>query len=452
MYQHMYFDFKRSHDPDKIWVPGRPIEGVIVELMRKQNLNSYIEIHNENNVDIILKNAGIAKFNIIHINPSDIQVEELINILNKSINLISDCGYILVDRMFPYYEEFNSDLYKAFVSCQQTNPNYQYKMLWDCSYGVGVITKGEDQNCIFNTDDARNIQYGEYQSLFNLFMRPVDTDLFFDTLENPHPKYKYAVLTAIFNGYEMVREIDQPREDVEYVLVTDDPTITSKTWKVKLIDSFFEDMSGYAKAFYVKYHPFEFVESDTFIWVDGSVQIKKDFTDEIMMPFINSNYEILELVNTITNIGDYELNRWCENKFHGFDDTQCELAKKLFHNEPWVDEMQVQTTIYGCKNTRLANLINNRTWDIMRRDSGSNYDITILYMPQRGKVLSKYAWNTHKVYYYDACTLFCKYFDYCYHNSMNSQKESWHSIGNYLENYIWGGANSMIYPKKINDK
>ena len=35
---------------------------------------------------------------------------------------------------------------------------------------------------------------------------------------------------------------------------------------------------------------------------------------------------------------------------------------------------------------------------------------------------------------------------------MNSQKESWHSIGNYLENYIWGGANSMIYPKKINDK
>lgn len=446
----MYFDYKRNQDPHKIWIPGIPAQDVMLKMMEKLGFSSYLEIHNMSDVINHITMAPMAKPQMIYIKP-DIHgdVHELVNIIQSCMDIVGDSGYILVDYMFPYYEEFKSSQYQAFIKCRLDTNKFQFNTLWDCSYGLGVITKGEDQYAVYNIGDPLNIDFKGFEYFFSLCMNPVKTDLFLYNLKDKYDKYKYSVITAIFDGYEMLREVQNPRHDVEYVVVTDDPNLTSKTWKIKLIDTFFDDMSGYAKSFYVKYHPFEFIESDTFIWVDGSIQIKDDFTDEIMKPFIESNYEIFELVNTICNKGDYELNRWYEHKFHGFDKEQRDLALKLFDNEGWIDETQVQTTIYGGKNTKLLNLVNNRTWDIMRRDSGNNHDITILYMPQRGKVLSKYLWNTHKVYYFDSCTLYSRYFDYCFHNSKESQKADWDNIGNNLENDIWGFSENPLYPKKV---
>lgn len=448
-YSSVCFNTKRDQDPNKIWIPGIPVDTVIQEIMRKFDLTSYLEIHNMTDVKNYIRMVPNGKSDIIYINTykSD---DNLFNIINTCKTILSDTGFMLIDRMFPYYKEFDNPGIRAFIKCRQENDGYQFNMLWDCSYGLGVIRKGEDQYACFNIKDAFEMTYDDFDYFFGICMNPVETKTFLDVYSCKSSKYKYAVLTAIFGEYEMIREVQEPRSDVEYVLVTDNPKLTSSTWKIKLVDSFFDGMSGYAKSFYVKYHPFEFVESDVFLWVDGSIQIKKDFTDAIMMPFINSNYEVLELTNMVNNIGRWEAGRWAENGFHGFNNHQRDIIDNLFKDEPWVDESELQTTIYGGKNTRLVNMINCRTWDIMRRDPGEGNDIAILYMPQRGMVVSKYIWNTHKAYIFESEILFSDYFEYCYHNSTVSQREGWQEYWDQLNPTLWGVEENLIYPKKLN--
>lgn len=451
-YTTVCFNTRREQDPNRLWIPGIPAQNVIYELMKKSNLSSYLEIHNMDDVKKYLSMAPDGKSDIIYIN-MDESDKKLFDIINTCKNILSENGFILVDKLFPYYEEFDYVNALAFIKCRQfskaTNDGYQFNMLWDCSYGLGVIRKGDDQYVCYNIQDAFDMSYEEFTRFFGISMNAVETDKFLDTIERKITKYKYSVITAIFDNYEMVREVQHPRNDVEYVLVTDDSSLTSSTWKIKLIDTFFDNMSGYAKAAYVKYHPFEFIESDVFLWVDGSVQIKKDFTDAIMMPFINSNYEILELTNTLNNVGRWEAGRWLKYKYHGFTEHQFNTIDGLFKDEPWVDEFEVQTTIYGGKNTKLLNKVNCRTWDIMRRDPGEGKDIAILYMPQRSMVLSKYIWNTHKLCIFEPTILFSEYFEYCYHKSQISQHDEWYENGDILSRFTWGSSDNMVYPKKL---
>lgn len=455
-YTSVCFDTKRNQDPNKSWIPGIPVQYVIHEIMRKFNTTSYLEIHNMDDVKRYVEMIPTGKTDIIYIDLYE-PYENLFVIIDICKCLLSKTGFILVDKLFPYYAEFDyvfNTCTLAFIKCRQfnetRNEGYQFNMLWDCSYGLGVIRKGDDQYACYNMKDAFDITYEEFEHFFGVCMNPVETHKFLDVLECKSNEYKYSVITAIFGEYEMVREIQDPRDDVEYVLVTDNPNLVSTTWKIKLVDSFFDGMSGYAKSFYVKYHPFEFIESDVFLWIDGSIQIKKDFTEAIMTPFINSNYDLLELTNMVNNIGRWEAGRWAVNGFHGFTEHQRDIIDNLFKDEPWVDESEVQTTIYGGKNTRLLNMINCRTWDIMRRNPGEGKDVAILYMPQRGMVLSKYIWNTHKTCIFESEILFSDYFEYCYHNSTSSQRAGWLEYWDQLNPQLWGVNENPIRPKKLN--
>ena len=40
------------------------------------------------------------------------------------------------------------------------------------------------------------------------------------------------MLSYIFNGYERLHEVNDPDPNADYVMVTDDPTMTSKTWRI----------------------------------------------------------------------------------------------------------------------------------------------------------------------------------------------------------------------------
>lgn len=44
--------------------------------------------------------------------------------------------------------------------------------------------------------------------------------------------YRYSILTYNFNGYEILREIENPQDDVEYIYVTDNQEFKSDTWNV----------------------------------------------------------------------------------------------------------------------------------------------------------------------------------------------------------------------------
>ena len=45
---------------------------------------------------------------------------------------------------------------------------------------------------------------------------------------------RYTVLTYIFNGYEQVHEVGEKDPKADYVLVTDDPKLTSRRgWQLR---------------------------------------------------------------------------------------------------------------------------------------------------------------------------------------------------------------------------
>lgn len=114
--------------------------------------------------------------------------------------------------------------------------------------------------------------------------------------------YLYSILTCNFGGYEILKEVENPRPDVEYVYVTDDETLTSSTWKIVIVkDKHFLD---------IKHDPFTYITSDVCVWMDGSYKILKDFTDNLVSPFIASDKQMMiSLHESCSNVFQ-EVVRW----------------------------------------------------------------------------------------------------------------------------------------------
>jgi hypothetical protein len=98
------------------------------------------------------------------------------------------------------------------------------------------------------------------------------------------------------DGYEMVREPEELSENAEYILVTDDPTLKSDKWTIKLIPEWLKEADGFTKSFYIRYHPFEFVNTNTCIVLDGSIHIKKSL-DKLITDFYDSGKDCMFMVH-----------------------------------------------------------------------------------------------------------------------------------------------------------
>ena len=84
---------------------------------------------------------------------------------------------------------------------------------------------------------------------------------------------RYTVLTYIFNGYERVHEVKEKDPDADYVLVTDNPHMTSETWRV--IYDPMPRYSAFAKCYTVRFHPFNYADTPIIVRIDGSIGINK---------------------------------------------------------------------------------------------------------------------------------------------------------------------------------
>lgn len=102
--------------------------------------------------------------------------------------------------------------------------------------------------------------------------------------------YKYTVLTFIFNDYEKIHEVIDPDPEAEYLLITDDPELKSATWRV-VYDPGLDGLSPFDKAYRVRYGLFKYASADICVCVDGSVQIKKNFSF-LIDEFISGRYDI----------------------------------------------------------------------------------------------------------------------------------------------------------------
>lgn len=84
---------------------------------------------------------------------------------------------------------------------------------------------------------------------------------------------RYTVLTYIFDGYEMIHEVQEKDPNADYVLVTDNPELKSNTWKI-ILDTR-QGLSVWEKCYEVRFNPFRYAETELCIRIDGSIGINR---------------------------------------------------------------------------------------------------------------------------------------------------------------------------------
>ena len=133
-----------------------------------------------------------------------------------------------------------------------------------------------------------------------------------DLWEPGKPKKRYTVLTYIFNGYENVHEIKEKDPKAEYILVTDDKKLKSRTWKV-VHDESLEGLSPFDKCYEVRFHPFRYANSDIVVRIDGSVEVKKSFKP-IIDKFEEGGYDRCLMIHPRRNTMKPEYDVWIEHR------------------------------------------------------------------------------------------------------------------------------------------
>lgn len=129
---------------------------------------------------------------------------------------------------------------------------------------------------------------------------------------NDKKQYKYSVLCFIVNNYEIIREVQNPDSDVEYILVTDDKNLKSDTWNV-IYDSSLCAMSQFERCHNIKYNVFKYATTDICIYIDASIQIK-DSLDKLVNDFNLSNADIGLLCHPFIQTFIPELQLWIKQR------------------------------------------------------------------------------------------------------------------------------------------
>ena len=131
---------------------------------------------------------------------------------------------------------------------------------------------------------------------------------------------KYTVITFNIGGYEVLREIEHKSPDAEYIYVTDDRSITSRTWDVRYIDNPYPE-DNFLTCFQIRYNPFDYASTDVVLKIDGSLQIL-DRTDDIIEYFNRGEYDICLEVHPKRYTVSEEYGVWC--KYRGYSQEQAD--------------------------------------------------------------------------------------------------------------------------------
>ena len=103
-------------------------------------------------------------------------------------------------------------------------------------------------------------------------------------------KYRYSLLAYIFNGYEQLHEVRETDPECEYVLVTDDRSLKSATWKI-VYDPSLEGLSVFDKCYAVRFNVFKYCSTDICIYLDANIVINRSLKKLIDI-FTGGDYEM----------------------------------------------------------------------------------------------------------------------------------------------------------------
>ena len=149
-------------------------------------------------------------------------------------------------------------------------------------------------------------------------------------------EYKYTILTCNFNNYEIMREISNPQDDVEYIYVTDDESIKSSTWKI-IADHDLDGLTPFEKVKKVRENPFKYCSTNTCVRIDASIEVIGSI-DKLVDAFYMSNCDIGAMVHPERDNVYDEYDKWIswrgvnpdekENVINALEKFGCNLSIK----------------------------------------------------------------------------------------------------------------------------
>ena len=87
---------------------------------------------------------------------------------------------------------------------------------------------------------------------------------------------KYAVITFLFNNYDLLREPLIVDENADYYCMTDDKSLTSGVWKIIYIEDFDNNqLTSIQKTYMAKYSFYKYIpiNYEYFITIDASIEV-----------------------------------------------------------------------------------------------------------------------------------------------------------------------------------
>ncbi len=106
---------------------------------------------------------------------------------------------------------------------------------------------------------------------------------------------RYTVLSFNFNGYDSVRTPRRVDPEATYIMVTD-REFDNPVWN-PVIDEKLVGKDPIYSSYYVRYHPFEYADTDLVVVLDASIQIN-DLLTPIIARFLESGSNYLTMLST----------------------------------------------------------------------------------------------------------------------------------------------------------
>lgn len=170
-------------------------------------------------------------------------------------------------------------------------------------------------------------------------------------------KPSYSVLTYIFNNYEKVHEVVEKDPEAEYLLVTDDPNLTSETWNV-----IYDPMPGHSpfgRCYEVRFHPFRYAHTNFVIRVDGSIEIRKSL-EPVIDIFRDGSFDRCLMIHPHRNLMADEYDTWIRTR--GYPVEQARRCLNMMQRMGY--DLTYRGLYQGCFEVQYKNEVNQEINDL----------------------------------------------------------------------------------------
>lgn len=166
---------------------------------------------------------------------------------------------------------------------------------------------------------------------------------------------RYAVITFLFNHYDLLREPLVIDENAEYYCLTDDKELSSENWRCVYINEFDTDkLTGVQKTYMCKYSFYKYIPNNYtyYVTIDASIEVADKLTPIITYAESN-NYDIGLSMHPERSKWNDEYDEWL--KYRGLTQEYPNIFyeyAKLHGFNPFEENGLIECTVKIYKNNK----------------------------------------------------------------------------------------------------